>query len=177
VGHFWRANPVNFSIAPKLGAGIVHFLGRRPEEAEEAYRWSLSKNPGSEVARLLLGQTLERQGKWDQAIRTYDALAERDPTYENAYYHRACCLVRLGRDEEAIKDCRRAIGAYRKHAAAHVVMGEILLRQGRLDEAGAAVERALEIKPKDPGVRELARQVLVARDRPRPHIVPGGRKR
>jgi tetratricopeptide (TPR) repeat protein len=153
----------------------VHQLGRRADEAGEAYRLCLEKNP--EWTLVLLGQVLEDQERWEEAIGADDELVARDPSYANAYYHRACCLTQLGRDEEAIGDCQRAIDAYAKHHAAYVVMGQILLRQGRLDEAATAVERAMQIKPKDPAVRELARQVLVTLDPARPLVEPNGRKR
>jgi tetratricopeptide (TPR) repeat protein len=138
-----------------LAGGLVHTIGGRPQAAEEAYRDALLCDPASDTAGLMLGDSLEKQERWEEAAAVYAGMAERDPSHENAFYHRACCLVKLNRVEEAATECRRAIQAYPKHHAAYVLLGQVLESQGRPAEAREALSKALSLKPRSPEVQAL----------------------
>lgn len=162
----WEPIRLRVSAWLLLAVGLVRSVGRRHAEAEAAYRDVLERHPGSDVARLMLGDSLEGRGRWEEAAAVYAEMAARDPTHENAHYHRACCLVELGRLEEAAEECGRTIGIDPEHFAAYVVLGQALGRLERNEEAIAAYRKALEIKPRDRDAMRLlaGRQAMLALD-------------
>lgn len=143
-----------------IAAGVLQSTGRRYRKAEALYREALVRAPGSTTGWLMLGESLEGQGRWEEAAGAYGHMTTLDPSHANAYYHRACCFLELGRLEHAATDCDRAIGLHPKHRAAYVVLGQALSRQGRREDAIAAFERAVALKPGD---REVA--ALLERER------------
>ena len=62
-----------------------------------------------------------------------------------------CAYFRaLGNDDEAIAECKRAVGLRGNYALAHGELGRATLETGRADEAVAHIEEALRLSPSDP---------------------------
>ncbi len=57
-------------------------------------------------------------------------------------------LEKLGRDEEALESCRKAIAIKPDYAEAHYNAGTALRALGRYDEALKSFDRALALQPK-----------------------------
>jgi tetratricopeptide (TPR) repeat protein len=138
-----------------LWAGLLRSAGSRPAQAEELYRLSLERHPGSPTAWMMLGEALESQHRWEEAAEAYTSLAVLDATHSNAFYHRATCWMALGRLEEAIADCGEAIRPDARHFAAELVLGQALSRAGRHPEALEAFRAAVCLKPRDPDAVRL----------------------
>jgi Flp pilus assembly protein TadD len=123
-------------------------------------------------AELFLGRARDLLGESARALAAYDDAIARDPTDTKAHYWRADCLRRLGRHEEA----REALETYRKHTALHLrvarvreallvrnpkdadlwfELARLRLEQGNLGTASAAVEKAAELAPTRPEIRQL----------------------
>ena len=72
---------------------------------------------------LILGQTLERQERDQEAMAAYDRAVELDPRCADAHGHRAGLLCKLGEYDAAAKASRAALDIKPDHAAAHAWLG------------------------------------------------------
>jgi Tfp pilus assembly protein PilF len=120
------------------GRGIVLDLGfGRLEEAEKAYRRALAARPGFSEARNDLGQLLARTGRWEEAIREFDA-ALANMLYKEPYVARCnkgMATYRMGRREEGIAELRGCLAAAPSYCKGRRELGRILLEESRAREA------------------------------------------
>jgi len=106
------------------------------EEAITAYRRVVALNPSSDEAYHELGSVLAREEKWEEAIAAYQRVIELSPELAQTYYL-------LGEAEVQVGEIEKAIVSYR-HA------GELLVKQGKIDEAIAAFQQLVLQKPTAP---------------------------
>ncbi len=64
------------------------------------------------------------------------------------YYEQGLAYERAGRYDRAERQFKRAIGADRLMAAAHLALGAVYLKAGRVDEAEAATSKAIATLPR-----------------------------
>ena len=114
---------------------------------------------GESLARAV--QALQR-GAVDEARRLLGAVVARDP--DNADALNLIGVVHAQRRELAAAEeaLRRAIASAPAHAGAHLNYGGVLRLLGRLQEAGAHFERAVELRPDAPipALRQLGSVML-----------------
>jgi len=80
IEHFQQAAELNPDIAePHIGLGDVYLARREYEQAEAALRKAITFEPPSAYAHLLLGKTLEAQGRLDEAFAEYERSLEIEP--------------------------------------------------------------------------------------------------
>lgn len=82
----------------------------RLDAAEEIYRICTSVEPRHALGWYNLADVLEEQGMLRSAADALAKALESDASFADAHFNRACCLTRLGRDDEA----RRHWEAYLK---------------------------------------------------------------
>jgi tetratricopeptide (TPR) repeat protein len=117
----------------------------RGEDVESAVREVLAAEPDHASARYLLGRSLQRSGRVEEAadeLRRFDRI-------QSAGGHLALArdLSSLGRREKAIEELERALAANPDDVRASFLLGRELLRAGRKDEAGPVLESVLARRP------------------------------
>jgi len=108
----------------------------------------------SDVARI---QQLVSNGYWEQALQACDKVM-RAPEWKvltrrlkaEVGSFRANALFRLGRSEEALEQCRRAVIEDPTSAMPQDVMGVLLSQLNRCDEAKLCFDKAISLAPKNP---------------------------
>jgi tetratricopeptide (TPR) repeat protein len=170
-------------------------LGRLVE-AQAAYDAALQAEPESDEVRSKLNDLRARmsdsstganaavlqQGEWkrkgteafkaqryQEAILCYTKAIDIDPMSDVAgalYSNRAAALAGLGNHEGALMDCDRCIRVEPAWLKGHYRKGTSLEALGRLDEAQAAYESALQAEPSNTDVRKKLNE-LTARTRGR----------
>lgn len=135
------------------GRGIVLDLGYgRLEDAERAYRRAVAVRPGFSEAHNDLGQLLARTGRWEEAIREFDA-ALGNMLYKEPYVarcNRALALHRMGRRDDGLAAMRACVAAAPTYCKGRREMGRLLLEEKRVREAVdelSAYARACERVP------------------------------
>ena len=117
--------------------------------AERFYRHSLAikQHPWT---WLLLGSTLDRLGRHDEAEECLRKALEVDPDYDEAHYNLGYNYKKEGKFALAEKHLRRAIEIDPKYALAYAELGELLAGQkNRTNEAVSCLRNALNHNPND----------------------------
>jgi len=95
-----RINP-NYADAYGLLAWILHY-GGRPRLAEKALQDALSRNPASNASyNQIAGEIQFATHRYHEAVGSFEAALERNPTHTRARLWLAASLVLLGRYDEA----------------------------------------------------------------------------
>ncbi|MFI4986819.1 MAG: tetratricopeptide repeat protein [Alphaproteobacteria bacterium] len=116
--------------------------------AEALARQSLAANPQDRGALYLLGLALLGLGRSADAVEPLQAAAQGnpDPAVET---NLATALAQSGREKEALEWLARAASREPPFAPAFVRLGRLLHIRGRIVEAKAALQRAVELAPED----------------------------
>jgi tetratricopeptide (TPR) repeat protein len=91
------------------------------------------------------GNSLYRQGKYDEAIKTYDEVIRLDPNLEEAWNNKGVALDDQGKYDEAIKAYDEAIRLDPNLEEAWNNKGNALEVVGKTTEANAAFVKAKEL--------------------------------
>lgn len=106
---------------------------------EEARR----RAPQDVELRLELGRAAFATGDYAGAREAYDAILAEEPQHFRATYNRAFALERLGLDDEARVDYRRALGLRPGHYKSLNKLARLEMKAGELDEALQLAEKSL----------------------------------
>jgi tetratricopeptide (TPR) repeat protein len=106
--------------------------------AREALLRALELNPGSGDVRLELGIVCAREGKWENALREFDAVRSALPEDPRVLLYRGEVLRKLNRRGESLESLREAIRLAPDYWEAHYRLGEELAQAG--DAPGAITE-------------------------------------
>lgn len=129
------------------------------ELAEAHYRESLAIEPQPAIYNDL-GFVLERQGLTEDAVLQYRKALELDATSASAHHNLAASLLQTGDLAEA-EDHFRAALAQQPSAKSYTGLGVVLAKQGRVDEAIARLNDAIEADPKSPIAHEKLAEILL----------------
>lgn len=113
-------------------------------EVAEVLRMLRPQDPRT---RLHVAMALQAGGQVEEALEEFEALGQplaEDPVY---WSRLSSCLVLLGRKQEAIAACRRAVELGPASASAHVDLGNSLDQAGDREGALASYRRAVELDP------------------------------
>jgi tetratricopeptide (TPR) repeat protein len=111
----------------------------------------------------LTGRCLEATGRFQEAMRCYEAAIERDPPRIESYERLAGLLRRrFDLSQEADQRLDQMVAANQQSSRAFVVRAQQHKEAGRLDAAAADVARAMELADDDADARIVAAQVAIA---------------
>jgi tetratricopeptide (TPR) repeat protein/Tol biopolymer transport system component len=133
------------------------------EMAEAHYRESLAIEPQPAIYSDL-GFVLERQGLTDEAAEMYRKALELNPESATAHYNLGGSLVRRGEHAAAERHFRAAL-EQKPSAPAYDGLGFVLWKQGRVDEAIAALHAAIAADPKHPAAYDHLGTILLEQGR------------
>ncbi len=135
----------------------------RFQEAIEAYLASLELNSDSLDVETALGVDLIRVGRYADAVRKFEKIAQDHPDFEPAYCHRIAAYTRMGRHEQAetMFYLAQQIEPLCPHCFHHIA--ESLACRGQYDRAIYCWKRTLEIEPRFPSVRQRIAEIFRAR--------------
>ncbi|HEX29786.1 TPA: tetratricopeptide repeat protein [Candidatus Poribacteria bacterium] len=133
-----NSSKLAFQKAKKLGygGGIEEFLkaikGMRKRDAKLAYN---------------KGVSLQKEGKYEEAIKEFKKALQLDPKMEKAYLNAAFCLSRLGKSDKAIDMLNNALSLNSDFFEAQYNLGVIYLKLGRPRKAAEHLRKAVKLKP------------------------------
>ncbi len=126
-------------------------------------RAAIVAEPGSAAAWGRLGMVLDAHHLYGDSAVCYERAHELDPAEFRWAYFLPIVLDHDGAPAETIvRQLANAAQIEPRHAPLYGRLGEVLARSGRLDEAKAAYERAIEIAPQYPIAHRGLGQVALA---------------
>lgn len=158
------------TIFPRSGEilnvlGMVHADRHELDRAIEVHRAYVANDPREANAYDSLGMTLDRAGRYEEALAAFDRALELEPDFEMAAWHRRVVLSRTGQRDQLrrfLEEAARTSAPDDPHLAHGLDrLGWIQFREG--DEEGfLRTAAALEDAPDPPAV-SLVRTLAAAR--------------
>jgi tetratricopeptide (TPR) repeat protein len=132
--------------------GDAYLKAGRAGKAVEIFEKLTKMEPDASMIFCNLGNALVAKGDFDGAEEAYQKAVEIDPLEAGTFYSRlASVYYEASHDEQAKKAFLRCIEYKNNEPAYHCSLGDILVRQGRLNDAVLAYERAIEMNRGDAG--------------------------
>ncbi len=103
---------------------------------------ALYLNGDMEAPRLLLGNVMEAQERWEEAAETYGGFEVGSPYYRSAQVGRADALSRIDETDEALVALRKLEAVFPKDETVPIAIGDLMRRAERYEEARDAYDRA-----------------------------------
>ena len=125
---------------------VLHRLGKL-DEAIEAYRQAIRRNPLDMMAHRELNHLLYRLEQTGEFLASYDAAIEAVPGVPALEFDKASLLLRAERFDEAKSSFEKGLAISPDHIVGHDGRARALARLEDFDGAIAAHERALGIEP------------------------------
>ena len=137
-------------------APLLHDPDPMVHQMAEHALWSVWLRSGSceanhEVAR---GTRALNRRDFDHALSHFNRAVELDPSFAEAYNQRAIVLYLQEQFERSVEECRHTVSRMPCHFGAWAGMGHGYAHLGRRDEAIRCYEKALEINPRQEGMRQ-----------------------
>ncbi len=129
--------------------GLIHLEMHEWEAANEAFALILKADPGNEQVRYYLGTSLERQGQWQEALRTFGEIPADSHLYPDALAHRSYLYHRLDRRDEAIALLESHLDVMTVRPALYSFLASLHETGGAYESARQVLERGLARFPED----------------------------
>jgi tetratricopeptide (TPR) repeat protein len=120
-----------------------------PQEAEKMARWVLRFTPDHHDALLLLGVSLNRQNRYDEAVDVFESAKHSVDFSPDAAYARAACLMLSGRYEDAEVELVTLLESLPHHDDARNLLRQLLEKTYRFHDAAALVQNRFRNQPDD----------------------------
>jgi hypothetical protein len=121
------------------GEWLTKFV--RTEEALPYYKEALRRNPADSRVNTEMGFLALKQGKWSEAMKSFDTALQRDADNSRIYFGKGLAFAGLGQYDQASVNFFRATYTYEWFAPAYLNLAKLSLRAG---DYRTALERALE---------------------------------
>lgn len=141
-----------------LADALAHHQAGQLAEAKRLYGDALAAAPDSIDALHLLGVIECQEGNPERAADLIGkAVALRPGFVADAHSNLSVALKDLGRLQEAVAACHKALAINPDFAEAYSNLGQALKELGRLDEAVAAQQQGIALQPNSASPGKLTR--------------------
>jgi tetratricopeptide (TPR) repeat protein len=144
----------NFNMVLLLGR--AYSQSNYVAEAKRTLERAMSMDPQYPTVHFELGNLAAGMEQWSEAVTHYRKTLECNPGFSEAYLNIGVCQRAMGNSQQAIASFREACRRLPQNAAAHFELAQLLHEtNGALDEVRKFTDRAAELDPHDPRIREL----------------------
>ncbi|XP_077436160.1 dnaJ homolog subfamily C [Vanacampus margaritifer] len=114
---------------------------------------------GSVDHHMEMGKKLLAAGQLADALSHFHAAVDGDSKNYLAYYRRATVFLAMGKSKSALPDLSRVIELKPDFTSARLQRGNLLLKQGKLDDAESDFRKVLKVHPSDKEAAEAQNQL------------------
>ncbi len=156
-------DPSDFWLRWRYAELLSVHVRDEPAAAEQC-RMAARVLPCSYRSHLLLGLSLERLGRWDEAALHLSKAVELKPTSAEAQYHLGMAYQSQGRIDDSIACLSRVIALQPKNPKAYMNLAIVLSSRGETERAVRMLRAGTRSIPHDP-VLHFNLAILLARGR------------
>ncbi len=127
--------------------GIAHRLSLSFDKALADYTRAHQLDPRDVRTLGNIGEWYLARGSFDQALTWLDTALAQDPTYYEVQVNRVAALIELRQLEQAQTEAERLVKSHPDRPEPYGNLGNVLFSQGKLREAIAQYQKAVEIRP------------------------------
>lgn len=140
------------SVDTRVAAGMEYLRQRDPEGARRHINRALEVDPDSASAHNAMGMVYRYEGDEKRAEDHFRRAIRIDSDFSQARNNYAALLYQQGRYDVAVDQLERAANdpKYDQRALAFMNLGRSYAKLGKLEEAAAALQRALRLDSKSP---------------------------
>ena len=162
----WRV-PKGAVVAAMVAGVVFYGLLTRHQagywrNGERLFRHAAAVTKDNYVALNLIGISLEKDRRLDEAIACYRSAIHMNPAYADAQFNLGNALVARAQYTEAIASFETTLRLVPRYYEARNNLANTLLKMGRSDEAAAQYQLALEHAPDGGRIHENLAAVMVA---------------
>jgi len=119
------------------------------KDALEVLCKTVQLSPDDAEAHSSLGNALQAQGRFDEALASYERALQLNPGFVEALSNMGGAMQALGRMDDAIDCYRRALSIRPEYVLAHYNLGNAYKQQGQFAAAAESYRAALALAPAD----------------------------
>ncbi len=150
-----------------VGLGDLALEAGDPMEAGSYFERARARDPEDGVAALRLAVVRAREGRFDEALPLFEQVVQQSPTDVDALAGLAASLARTGQPAAAVPYFERALHAGLRTPALLNGLGFARLESGNQEGALEALRASLALRPDQPQVAQVVRQLSETLGRPR----------
>jgi hypothetical protein len=139
--------------------GSWHLRSGRSEEAAWWFERAITVNPNSAPAYAFQGMLFVKDGRYEDARIAQSSAVALRPDKLDFRHNLVMTLIKLERDEEALRHLERLIQDAPDRALYWQLAADILAGLGRADEVRMLLQRYIELYPDDPNPEWARRQL------------------
>ena len=144
--------------------GTAYIRDKQPERGQVLVDRILRDGESAET-RLMVGTAKMNAQDFSEALKDLQKAAELNPQLTDVYSYYGMALLATGDTAAAADAFRKELQTNPNDFVSNLQLGVVLKQDQRYEEARASFERALRVRPGDPGVRyQLATLDLIAGD-------------
>ena len=129
-----------------LGA-LTHAQSEIYRDEITLYRKTLERNPTCWMAHVNLGNALQADRRFDEAVAHYETALRLKPDFAKAHYDLGTALALQGRRPDAIAEFETALHFKPDYDKAHHNLGTMLALSGRIEEAERHFAATVRLNP------------------------------
>jgi len=160
-----QADPKNYEAQTALAGFYTHLPRRNTDEAEKHARQALRLDPGRAKAYSILATVLALERRWNELEAVLSASEKAVPDDLAPYFHSTNALLEAGvelqRGEAYVRKYlgQEPEGEEPDRAHAHRLLGLVLEKQGRNQQAISELETAVQMNPRFKEAKEDLKRV------------------
>ena len=122
------------------------------DRAEQGFRKAIELNPSYASAHLWYSHYLAARRRFNEALQEVYTARDLDPLSPIIATQVGWIYFLMGRNEEAIAECRKVLESYPDYLWAHWLLGMACTQESRHDQALAALGKACSLSGRNPAV-------------------------
>jgi tetratricopeptide (TPR) repeat protein len=135
--------------------GVAYSLAGKSQDAENAYKAALAKEPGRTSSEADLFKEYMRKGRTEEGVKILDDLVKTNPSNASAYAVKATILEGQGKIEEAKKTYAEALKVNPNYPGAANNLAYLLAEEGQdLNSALGWAQSARKSQPDNPNMAD-----------------------
>ena len=130
--------------------------------ASKLWADTAGKQPSNSKARFNCANALKMEGRFDEAVNSYERALEIQPSHLEAHTNLGLTLWRLGKLQEAVSHLQQALVIKPDFAEGRYNLASAYLQMGRTDDARIEYEQATRLRPDFPQAQYAVGRILAA---------------